>query len=83
MDQNVNTFLASFWWNGLLEFQCKILFVTVMKQTGYSQESNILKYLFIPVLLLAFHDTTNYSNEGPEPLSISPFVALSDIIKCQ
>ena len=35
-----------------------------MKQTGYLQESNILKYMFIPVLLLAFHGTTNYSNEG-------------------
>lgn len=78
MDQNVNTFFAPFWWNGFLEFQCKS-----MKQTGYSQESNILKYMFIPVLLLAFHGTTNYSKEGLEPLSILPFVAHLDIIKCQ
>lgn len=34
-------------------------------------------------LVISIHDTTNYSNEGPEPLSISPFVAHLDIIKCQ
>ena len=67
-----------------MEFQCKILLVTIsIKQTGYSQESSILKYMFIPVLLLAFHGTTNYSNEGLEPLSVSSFVAHLDTIKCQ
>lgn len=40
--------------------------------TGVKYTKN---YCVIPVLLLAFHGTTNYSKEGLEPLSILPFIA--------